>query len=121
MGEFFSEGIGSALRSLGMVADDAVMAGIRYHNRQEQPQQLPPHPSGITPYPMGSHAIGAERFARSLQNMNDDDERPGYRSPDNTNYSGHNSLDRLTSWGSSMNLDENRGNAGFMSPSNPRG
>jgi len=114
MGEFFERGAGSALSRLGLVADDVVWAINKYRKHQQS------HDSNKgQPYPDKNPGIGAERFARTVREMEDDE--PSYRSPDNTNYKSHNNLDRLTSFGSPVNIDENRGTGGFMSPSNPRG
>jgi hypothetical protein len=115
MGEFFGEGAMSALRSLGMMADDVVMAGMRYRNKHQDQAH------GGVPFPDKSPSIGAERFSQAIRGMDENEERPGFRSPDNANYSAHNSLDRLTTWGNSMGIDENRGASGFMAPANPRG
>ena len=93
-----------------MFADDAAMAYRKYQQHDSNKG---------SPYPDKSPSIPAERFAGMIRNM--EDEEPGYRSPDNTNYKSHNNLDRLTSFGQSINIDENRGTSGFMSPSNPRG
>lgn len=112
MDEFFERGVGSALKSLGLLADDAVMAYRKYSQRQHDSHKG-------QPYPDKTLSIPAERFARTIREM--EEEEPGYRSPDNTNYKSHNNLDRLTSFGQSINIDENRGSGGFMSPANPRG
>lgn len=110
MGEFFDRGVGAALKGLGMVADDAIMAYKKYQQHDSNKG---------SPYPDKSRSIPAEQFADAIRNM--EEEEPGYRSPDNTNYKSHNNLDRLTSFSSPINIDENRGTGGFMSPSNPRG
>lgn len=111
MGEFFDRGVGTALKSLGLLADDAVIAYRKYQQHDSNKGQ---------PYPGKSPSIGAERFANTVRSMEEDDVS-SYRSPDNTNYKSHNNLDRLTSFGSPINIDENRGSGGFMSPANPRG
>jgi hypothetical protein len=110
MDEFFQRGVSSALKGLGMFADDAAMAYRKYQQHNSNKGQ---------PYPEKTPSIAAERFAKIIRGM--EEEEPGYRSPDNTNYKSHNNLDRLTSFSSPLNIDENRGTGGFMSPSNPRG
>ena len=77
--------------------------------------------SGRVPYPEKNPAIGAERFTRMLREMEEEDNQNDRVNPDNANYAYSNNLDRLTSWGSSTNIDEGRSSGGLMVPANPRG
>jgi hypothetical protein len=123
--EFFGRGAGEALKTLGLMADDVALAWGR-HQARKQGQMTPAAPpmptdelSGRVPYPEKNPAIGAERFTRMLREM--DEEDANKVNPDNANYAYSNNLDRLTSWGSSTNIDEGRSSGGLMVPANPRG
>ena len=116
MGEFFERGIGDALKTVGMMGDDALMAWQRH--RQSKNGGADPMYKG-SPYPEKTPGIAAERFARIISEMEDED--LSRQSPDNTHYKGHNNLDRLTSFNSPINIDEGRSAGGFMAPSSPRG
>jgi hypothetical protein len=124
MNEFYEGGIGSALKALGLMADDIGYALLRHRGRQPA-QRLQPLDMGDgqhgTPYPEKNMNISAERLARMIREMDDEEGRPTRVNPDNASYGANNNLDRLATWGAPTFVDEGRSSGGLMVPTNPRG